>query len=133
VSLTWSPCFAAEPRRSERRRESRFDTELEVRYRILDESAPPRHSSGVTVNLSAGGALVYDALETAPAGTCLELSIYWPVRLGQICPLYLLVSGRIIRREGSFFALRAERYEFRTYGSQAFHDDGAPARFQFDC
>ena len=133
MSIVWSQTSAAERARPERRAESRFDTELQVRYRILDDDGQPRRSSGVTVNLSAGGILVYDAIEMAPAGIPLELAIYWPVRLGQICPLYLLVNGRIIRREGSFFALRAERYEFRTYGAQAFHDDGEQPRFQFDC
>ncbi len=132
MSLSWSPSAAPEAVRAERRVESRFAAELEVRYHILEQSRDPRHSSGVTVNLGAGGVLVYDPFESAPPGTPVELSISWPSRLGPACPLRLLINGRVLRREGGFFALRAERCEFRTHGSRGFHEDSPHSRFRFD-
>jgi hypothetical protein len=85
------------------------------------------------VNLGAGGVLVYDSIENAPPGTPVELSIHWPARLGDVCPLLLLVRGRIVRREGGLFAVRADHFEFRTHGSRAFHENREISHFRLYC
>src|SRR5262249_8904873 len=47
----------------------------------------------------------------------MELSLDWPVRLGQDCKLKLVLSGGIIRREAGRLVLKGIRYQFRTAGS----------------
>lgn len=51
------------------------------------------------------------------AGTSVELSISWPALLGEVCPMRLSVSGRVVRTEGLMAVCSVDKYEFRTQGA----------------
>jgi len=46
-----------------------------------------------------------------------ELAISWPVMLHNSAPLQLIVSGRIVRSNGTRAGVRMVQHEFRTIGS----------------
>jgi hypothetical protein len=74
--------------------------------------------SGRTVNISSSGVwFTTDAVLST--GLPVELSMSWPARLNDVCPMKLMIYGCVVRssREGS--ALAIERYEFRTQGTAA--------------
>jgi hypothetical protein len=100
---------------------ARYQAELTLHYRVLDGSCRSRTGSGCTINLSLGGVLFHADSQLA-AGTRVQLSIVWPQRLGEICPLLLLVTGRILRAQGARYALKTDRFEFRTHGFPSFHE-----------
>jgi len=52
-----------------------------------------------------------------PLGRLVELSVNWPARLGGTCPLKFVAVGRVVRAEPTRAAVRIERYEFKTRGS----------------
>jgi hypothetical protein len=79
------------------------------RRRVLDSG------SGNTVDLSSGG-LLFDAGRHLPAGLNVEISISWPVLLHSVAPLQLVISGRIVRSNGTMIAIRSVQHEFRTAG-----------------
>jgi hypothetical protein len=47
-------------------------------------------------------------------GQELDLSIDWPVQLGEGVQLQLVTSGVVVRSVGAIIALRIGRHEFRT-------------------
>lgn len=130
MSLLWHGLPNSGSLRPERRAGARYSVELGVRYRILDGDCQPREGCGQTINLSPGGVLFHADCNLA-AGTSVQLSIAWPRRLGEICPLVLLITGRILRSQNHLFAVHADRYEFRTHGSPAFHEDPETPGFRF--
>src|SRR5262249_17357473 len=48
------------------------------------------------------------------SGTLIELSLNWPTRINDACPLKLVIHGCVIRSEDSIAAMKIEHYEFRT-------------------
>jgi hypothetical protein len=130
VSLLWHGVPDVESSWPERRAAGvRYQAELELHYRVLDGSRRSRTGSGRTINLSLGGVLFHADSQLA-AGTPVQLAISWPRRLAEVCPLLLLVTGRILRAEGARLALKTDRLEFRTHGSPSFHESGEVPRFR---
>jgi len=103
-------------RRLERRGATRFPFEQEVRFKLFHRNGV-QIGLGRTVNISSRGILIQTDLELAP-GDRLEISVNWPVRLDNHCPLKLVATGRVIRAQPGKAAISIERYEFRTQGSQ---------------
>jgi hypothetical protein len=97
----------------ERRATKRFPMTLEVRYVVLGRSAPVEPGSGRTIDLSSSG-LSFTADRPLPIGQQLDVSIDWPVLLGGGVQLQLIMSGTVVRSNGSATALQIERHEFRT-------------------
>jgi len=60
------------------------------------------------------------AYDPPPRETELELRIEWPFLLQNVCPLELLVSGRVLRSDNRGTVVRITRYEFRTSGPRSF-------------
>ena len=97
----------------DRRRTSRFPVREEIRYRVLQTKSETVSGSGVTLNFGSGG-ILFTTREKLTMGRTVELSVNWPARLGGICPLQFVATGRVVRSEDDTAAVRFERYEFKT-------------------
>ncbi len=99
---------------NDRRVKHRFAFEREMRYKVMEDYQVVAEGTGRTVDISSGGV----AFEAAgiKTGTTVELSISWPVLLGEACLMRLMVVGRVVRAGKSEAACTIDRYEFRTQG-----------------
>jgi hypothetical protein len=94
-------------------RRTRFPLTLEVRYIAVVRRAPVETGSGRTIDLSSSG-LSFTADRPLLTGQRLDVSINWPVLLDGGVQLQLMMSGVVVRTNGTLTALRIERHEFRT-------------------
>lgn len=69
---------------------------------------------GRTLNVSSRGLLIASEQQFVQHGSRLQISLEWPTRLHGTTPLQLIAMCRVIRCEPSEFAVRLERYQFRT-------------------
>jgi hypothetical protein len=99
---------------SNRRAALRFPIELEVRYKLFNRKTI-EVGSGRTINMSSSGAL-FTTERPLAIGERLELAVDWPARLDDGCALMLVITGHVLRSEGTRGAIAFERYEFRTRG-----------------
>ncbi len=102
---------------SEKRSHQRYPIELEVEYRLVSKGRPEHLGSGKTRNISSGGVL-FEPLDAPPTGGIIEVMLSWPFLLEGICPLRLVMRGRIVRSDVRGVAVRANFHEFRTAGSR---------------
>lgn len=98
---------------SERRASVRFPLSLDLRYVVLGDGAPRERGSGRVIDLSSAG-LSFTAERPLLIGRKVDVSLDWPVLLDGGVQLQLIMSGRVIRSNGSAVALKIERHEFRT-------------------
>ena len=96
----------------ERRSKVRFPVRLNVRYRTVLE--PQFFGTGQTLNMSSGGLLIASQQPLVRAGVRLQITIEWPLLLQGITPLQLRAACQVVRCQGELFAVRLERYQFRT-------------------
>ena len=96
----------------ERRASTRFALTLEVRYAIWGARGPVE-GSGRTIDLSGSG-LSFTADRPLETRQQLDVSIDWPVLLDGGVKLQLIVSGVVVRTDGTATALQIRRPEFRT-------------------
>jgi hypothetical protein len=101
----------------ERRSDRRYDLRLEARWKLIRRRRVLDTGSGQTIDLSSGG-LLLEAGRPLPVGLNVELSVSWPVLLHNTAPLQLVVTGRIVRSEGSLAGIRMVQHEFRTVAVQ---------------
>jgi hypothetical protein len=106
----------------DRRSDRRYRIDLELRWKLIRRRKIRDTGLGHTIDISSGG-ILFDASRPLPAGMNVELSISWPVLLHNVAPLQLVVSGRIIRSQGSLAAVQILQHEFRTAGVPADHRD----------
>jgi len=101
--------------RVEQRSHRRYELALEVRCK-------PRGSSevlvGKTCDLSRRG-VRFRAEKTFLPGHILQLHIQWPFLLAEVCPLQLVILGRVLRSDQSGTVITVTRHEFRTIGTAA--------------
>lgn len=100
-------------RQPERRKKMRFPMQRELRYKVLDGETVVAHGTGVTLDISSNGASFRPA-EAIRRGAIIELSISWPVALGDETPVRLVIFGKVVRSTGDWAACAIEQYEFRT-------------------
>jgi hypothetical protein len=100
----------------DRRENSRFPVRAEVRYRVFQSKAVQLVGAGKTVDFSSGGVL-FTTSEPLPTGRLVEISVTWPARLDETCPLQFVATGRIVRADAAKAAMLIERYEFKTLSS----------------
>jgi len=100
----------------ERRQDRRYEIGLELRWKLIRRRRVIDSGVGKTVDLSSGG-IMFETGRDLPAGLNVELSIQWPVRLHNVAPLQLIVSGRIVRSGSGWAAIRTVQHEFRTMAS----------------
>lgn len=102
--------------KSDRRSKRRFKIEQNLRYKLLYGSRVTESGTGKTINISSNG--VWFATDNVlGTGLPVELSMSWPARLNDICPMKLMIYGCVVRSDKDGAALAIERYEFRTQGS----------------
>ncbi len=100
---------------SDKRIHQRYPIALELEYKTIRRGRVESLGFGRTVNISSGGLLI-DVPDVVPAGRLIELVVNWPFLLEGVCPLKLIVRGRIVRTEGRTVAVKAKHHEFRTSG-----------------
>ena len=103
---------------AESRADQRFSVNMELRYsyRSLDLTYI---GTGRTSNLS-NTAICFEIDQEVMAGGDLEVRIAWPSRLQRVCPLELVLRGRIVRKGPNFAVLQTDSYEFQTFGDRSF-------------
>lgn len=111
---------------SEQRSHQRYPIELEVEYRLLAKGRSELVGAGKTRNISSGGVL-FEALGSRPATGTIELMLSWPFLLEGVCPLKLVMKGRIVRSDIRGIAIQSNYHEFRTAGSRM--PKGRPSNF----
>ncbi|MDE3166813.1 MAG: hypothetical protein KGN36_13490 [Acidobacteriota bacterium] len=104
-----TPASAAKDRRSKQR----FEIQRELRYKVTGDSIPQTTGAGRTINVCSEG-VAFLAEQPLPEGAFIEMSINWPVLLGESCPMRLNAFGRILRSNGLAVACTIDKYEFRT-------------------
>jgi len=109
----------------ERRRDKRYELEMEMRWKLVRRRKVLYEGGGRTVDLSSGGMLV-ETDRPLPVGLNLEMAIAWPMRLQDGAPLQLVVAGKILRSLGRRAAIRMVQHEFRT-AAAADEQTAAPA------
>jgi len=97
---------------TERRSGVRFPLRLRVHFRTLGRGSS-FSGLGWVVNMSSVGALI-DGQQELSADTRIELNIEWPSLLDGRVRLQLFAVGRVVRCEGSRFAVVLVRHQFRT-------------------
>ena len=99
-----------------RRSRTRFCIDLESRYTLLQGSRLGKHETGRILNISSGG-VWWTTESILGVGLRVELSVNWPALINDVCPMKLVVYGRVVRSDAGGTALVIERHEFRTQGS----------------
>ena len=102
-------------RLDERRSHRRYPISLTADYRLLYRGRVDSLGSARTINMATGGVLI-QANESLVTGQQIELFINWPMMLEEICPLKLVMWGRITRSDSHGVAIQTRQYEFRTAG-----------------
>jgi len=102
----------------DRRAKRRFGIEQTLRYRLLYGSRVTESGTGRTLNISSSG-VWFTTEGVLGTGLPVELSMSWPVRLNDVCPMKLMIYGCVVRSDQSSAALAIERYEFRTQSTAA--------------
>jgi hypothetical protein len=97
----------------ERRFSPRFGLTLEISYTVADRGVPLNTGSGRTIDLSSSG-LNFAADRPLLTGQNLGVSIDWPALLNGDIRLQLIVSGVVVRSNGTATAVQILRHEFRT-------------------
>jgi c-di-GMP-binding flagellar brake protein YcgR len=100
----------------DRRQDRRYDIQLDLRWKLIRRRRLIETGPGFTMDISSGG-MLFDAGQQLPAGLNVELLISWPVMLHNTAPLQLVVTGRIVRSNGTRAAIRMTQHEFRTIGA----------------
>ncbi len=103
---------------SDRRGTRRFPVQEDVKYSIEISKTSKASGTGKTLNFGSGG-ILFTTHERLPVGRTVELSVSWPARLGGNCPLQFVATGRVVRSDADYAAVRIVRYEFRTRGAKA--------------
>ena len=96
----------------------RYPITLEVEYKLLCKGRVERLGLGKTLNVSSGGVL-FEAKDSLPAGSSVELMMQWPFLLEGVCPLKLVIHGSVVRSDNKGVAIRTKHHEFRTAGSRS--------------
>ena len=99
-----------------RRKKTRFPVQRELRYKVLDGKTVVAHGTGATLDISSNGASFRPAepLEPLKSGALIELSISWPVWLGDETPIRLVIFGKVVRSMADWAACAIDQHEFRT-------------------
>ena len=100
-------------------------TRVELPLRFWCQMAGAQYTgTGRTKDLSRKGAC-FVADNPPPQATEVELCIEWPFLLQDVCPLELRLWGRVLRSDELGTVVRMSRYEFRTFGTRSFDQEGA--------
>jgi hypothetical protein len=97
----------------DRRHNRRYDIPLEVRWKRMRRGKVLEVGTGETIDISSGG-ILFRAEKALPLGDRLELAVGWPVLADNFPRLQLIVSGIVVRSNGTQNAITMIQHEFRT-------------------
>jgi hypothetical protein len=98
-----------------RRGSARYSLALEVRYATSGGDVPAKIGTGISIDLSSSGlSLITDM--SLLIGQGLTAYIDWPVLLNDDVKLQLVITGIVVRTNGTKVAIKILRYDFRTRG-----------------
>ena len=97
----------------ERRGKMRFTLHRAMRFKLIENDIVIASGAGVTIDIGSRG-VAFLALHPLKTDGFIELSISWPVKLDDQCPVRLVIYGRVLYRAGVRVACSADQYEFRT-------------------
>jgi len=80
--------------------------------------------SGCTTEIAAGG-LLFQSEGRLNEGEDVEVQMPWPVLAQGVCPVILVIQGRVMRSDARGTALRMEYYAFHMAGARSFDVSGA--------
>jgi len=101
---------------TENRSHQRYPIKLDAEYRVLKKGRV-EHGFGRTLNISSSG-VFFESKNPLPASGPIELLLNWPFLLEGVCPLKLVMRGRIVRSDGKGVAVKFKHHEFRTAGAR---------------
>jgi len=101
---------------TEHRSHQRYPIKLDVEYRVVKKGRVEQ-GFGRTLNISSGG-VFFETKNALPANGPIELLLNWPFLLEGVCPLKLVMQGRIVRSDGKGIAIKFKHHEFRTAGAR---------------
>ena len=101
---------------TENRSHQRYPIKLDAEYRVVKKGRV-EHGFGRTLNISSGGVFV-ETKSSLPASGPIELLLNWPFLLEGVCPLKLVMRGRIVRTDARGVAVKFKHHEFRTAGAR---------------
>jgi hypothetical protein len=111
----------------EQRGHKRFPISLEIQYRQLHRGREARRGSGRTINMSSGG-ILFDTEHPLTPGVTVEIFVNWPFLLEGVCPLKLVMRGRVVRADGMSAAIQTKQHEFRVAGSRTASSEAGRSR-----
>jgi len=100
-----------------RRERLRFPIQQDVRYQCVKGSRIFAVGVGKTLEISSRE-VRFTTQQPLKQGHKVRLAMDWPALLDNTCRMKLEISGWILRSERGEAAVKIERYEFRTRGSQ---------------
>src|ERR1035441_7462245 len=109
------PAAESEAINGDRRRDRRYQLQLELKWKLIRRRRVLDRGTGKTVDVSSGG-IIFDAGGHMPEGLNVELSIAWPVLLHNVASMQLVATGKIVRVNGHQLAIQTTQHEFRTSG-----------------
>src|ERR1700722_19626153 len=109
----------------DRRGDRRYSFEMPLHFSCQSDRLRSE-GSGSTKDLCRKG-ILFVSDNPPPADTDVELRIEWPFLLQNVCPLELLVRGRVLRTDHRGTVIRMKTYEFRTCGNRSFDQATASA------
>ena len=107
------PARQAQGAARERRKCRRYPVKLRIRYRLPQDPTAWEEGLGATHDLSAEG-LSFRADRNLPIGAEVDLRIDWPMRINGAPCLCAVITGRIIRCNGTEIAVAILRSDFQT-------------------
>jgi hypothetical protein len=112
----------------DRRADRRYPFEMALRFSYTYRGQAYA-GTGATVDLSSGG--IRFLTETPPpAGIDIEVRVTWPFLLQNVCPMELVVHGKMVRSDPACCVVSMQRHEFRTCGARSFDAvDVLPAKY----
>jgi len=128
MSPTPAPAQAVktlETPQTERRLHHRYPITLEIEYKFFSTGRTKWRGFGRTLNVSSRGVL-FEAQDVLPVRKEVEILVDWPFLLDGVCPLKLVVRGRVVRSNGQLAAAEIFRYEIRTTAARNVRTSGSP-------
>ncbi len=98
---------------TDRRAKMRFALHREMRFKLIENDIVIGSGAGVTIDMGSGG-VAFLADKPMKTDTFVEISISWPVKLDDQCPVRLVTYGRVLRCGGQRVVCSIDKYEFRT-------------------
>ncbi|HUA63473.1 MAG TPA: PilZ domain-containing protein [Verrucomicrobiae bacterium] len=109
----------------DRRSERRYAVEIPLRYSYSQKGVAYLGAGSVADLSRSGVRFVTDC--PPPDGLDIELRLAWPFLLQNVCPLELIIRGKVMKTEARGTIVALEHYEFRTCGPRSFDQASAKA------